>query len=386
MRIALVGGGTGGHVVPGLHLLANLRGSARLEDLLWLGAGRAAETRALEGLAELAFPAPVERVALPLEPDGGGAPSLAGLCLRTWPCVWTARAALRRHRTQALLGLGGFTCLPAVLAARSLGIPIGLLEINAVPGRATRRLSSFARAVFHAFPDSLPDGDGGRHVCTGPPLAPIFHAARGSSAADLERERARAAAVSELGLDPARPLLVVLGGSQGARALNRFVRSELDVLVGRGAQVLHQVGPGRLDEAAAPHAGYRAVEFVAPVERALRAATFALCRGGASTVAELGALGVPALIVPYPHHADRHQERNARALGHGALVVDERELGPQIAHELARLLGEEGRPQRAAMARALGGRVPHDAAARILAELESWCAPAHGGLSTVAAH
>ncbi|TAJ17648.1 MAG: UDP-N-acetylglucosamine--N-acetylmuramyl-(pentapeptide) pyrophosphoryl-undecaprenol N-acetylglucosamine transferase, partial [Planctomycetota bacterium] len=314
-----------------------------------------------------------------LEPDGGGAPSLAGLCLRTWPCVWTARAALRRHRTQAVLGLGGFTCLPAVLAARSLGIPIGLLEINAVSGRATRRLAGFARAVFHAFPDSLPDGASEGHVCSGPPLAPSFHAS------PLDRDDARAAAAAELGFDPARPLLVVLGGSQGARALNHFVQAELAVLVGRGAQVLHQVGPGRMGEAAAPHERYRAVEFVAPVERALRAATLVLCRGGASTVAELGALRVPSLIVPYPHHADRHQQRNARALGHGALVVDERELGPVVAHELARLLGDDGREQRTAMARALRGRVPHDAASRILAELERWCAPAHAGIATVAA-
>jgi UDP-N-acetylglucosamine:LPS N-acetylglucosamine transferase len=379
MRIALVGGGTGGHVVPGLHLLAHLRGSGRLEDLLWFGAGRAAETRALEGLAQRAYPAPVECVALPLEPEGGGAPSPAGLCLRTWPCVWTARAALRRHKTQALLGLGGFTCLPAVLAARSLRIPIGLLEINAVPGRATRRLASFARTVFHAFPESLPDGESERHQCSGPPLAPAFHAA------PLDRDGARAAAAAELGFDPARPLLVVLGGSQGARALNRFVQAELAVLVGRGAQVLHQVGPARLGEAAAVHERYRAVEFVEPVERALRAATLVLCRGGASTVAELGALRVPSLIVPYPHHADRHQERNARALGHGTLVVDERELGPVVAHELVRLLGEDGRDQRDAMTRALRGRVPQDAAARILAELERWCAPAPVQSASVAA-
>ncbi|MBM3978337.1 MAG: UDP-N-acetylglucosamine--N-acetylmuramyl-(pentapeptide) pyrophosphoryl-undecaprenol N-acetylglucosamine transferase, partial [Planctomycetes bacterium] len=210
--------------------------------------------------------------------------------------------------------------------------------------------------------------------CTGPPLAPTFHAA------PADAEPARAAAAAALGFDARAPLLVVLGGSQGARALNRFVQTELDTLLASGAQVLHQVGPGRLSEAAAARAGYRAEEYVSPVERALRAATCVLCRGGASTVAELGALQVPALVIPYPHHADRHQQCNARALGHGALIIDERELGPQVARELARLLGPAGREQRLAMARALRGRVPVDAAARILAELEEWCvAAAEGG-------
>jgi UDP-N-acetylglucosamine--N-acetylmuramyl-(pentapeptide) pyrophosphoryl-undecaprenol N-acetylglucosamine transferase len=378
MRLAIAGGGTGGHVVPGLHLLAHLQGSSRLEHLLWFGAGRAAEARSLAALDALAAPAPVERVALSLEPDGGGAPSTLGLCLRTTPCVLRARAALRRARSQALLGLGGYTTLPAVLAARSLGLPIGLLEINAVPGRATRRLATFARGVFHAFPASLPDGGADGHACTGPPLAPSFLDAPAGGEAE------RAARAAELGFEPGQPLLVVLGGSQGARALNRFVSAELDALLALGAQVLHQVGPGRLAEAATERPGYRAVEYVAPVERALRAATLVLCRGGASTLAELGALCVPAVVVPYPHHRDQHQQRNAQALGHGVLVIDERELGPGTARELARLTSGAGSIQRAAMSCALRGRIPRDAARQILRALEFWCASGAARSTTVA--
>lgn len=362
LRLALAGGGTGGHVVPGLHLIAHLRGSQRLGHLLWFGAGREAEERSLAGLDELAWPAPVERVALRLEPAGGGAPTLPALALRTLPAVLRARRALARARSQVLLGLGGFTCLPAVLAARSLGVPVALLEINAARGKATRVLAGCADLVFHAWPDSLPQEGGGAHLCVGPPLAPNFlRSERGES------ERADCA--QGLGFDPRAPLLLVLGGSQGAAALNRFVAAECAGWLARGIQVLHQVGPGRLAEGIAAGGGYRKAEFVSPVEPALRAATFVLCRGGASTLAELGALRVPSMVVPYPHHRDQHQARNARALGAGTLCVSENELGPAVGLELARLCSPDGRTQREAMARALVGAVPRDASARILQEL-----------------
>jgi len=362
--LALAGGGTGGHVVPGLHLLAELRAAGTagsLADLVWFGSGREAEDRALAGLPQLAEPAPVERVKLELEPSGGGAPSFAGLALRLAPAVARARAALVRHRSEVALGLGGFTSLPVVLAARALGLPCCLLEINAVRGKATRWLSPAVQRVLHAWPDSLPVGGPiGRHVCVGPPLAPSFSRAAERSEGD---ERALRAA---LNFDPARPLLLVLGGSQGARALNSFAASQARYWLDHGMQVLHQVGPGRMNEAAPASAGYRAAEFLEPMQRVLGAATVVLTRGGASTLAEIGALGIPAVVVPYPHHPDRHQAHNARQLGAGVLCVDERELGSATAAELARLSAPECAAQRLAMSRALRAAVPRAAAARIL--------------------
>jgi UDP-N-acetylglucosamine--N-acetylmuramyl-(pentapeptide) pyrophosphoryl-undecaprenol N-acetylglucosamine transferase len=383
LRIALAGGGTGGHVVPGLHLLAHLRGSGRVGHVLWIGAGRRAERRALERLAELAWPAPVERLELALEPEGGGAPSLAGLLARAGPAIARARAALRRSRTDVVLGLGGYTALPAVLAASSLGIPCALLEVNAHAGRATRWLERFAALVLHAWPDSLPaDARRARHVCVGPPLAPEF--LRGP-ASDAEQAGARVA----LALPVDRPLLVVLGGSQGAGALNAFVRREARFLVEHRLAILHQTGPGREAEVAAGAAslpGYRAVPFVDRVDLALAAATLILARGGASTVAEIGAARRPAIIVPYPHHADQHQTRNARQLGAGALVIAESELGPAVAREIAALAGPDGVLARAAMARALDGAVPADAALRAADELEALAASRHSRREALAIH
>jgi UDP-N-acetylglucosamine--N-acetylmuramyl-(pentapeptide) pyrophosphoryl-undecaprenol N-acetylglucosamine transferase len=240
---------------------------------------------------------------------------------------------------------------------------VALLEINAVAGKATRTLAPLARRVLHAW--RLEAGDGERHRFTGPPLGVSFRRTAGSGAgAQAEARRVE-------GFDPGAPLVLVLGGSQGARAINRFVAQQVDVLARRGVGVLHQVGPGRLEEAAFERSGYRAVEYVADVPRALRAATLVLCRGGASTLAEVAALRRPAVVVPYPHHPDRHQERNARQLGAGVRIVDETQLGADAARELARLAGDEGARERARMVAALEGALPGDGALRVWRELRS---------------
>ena len=136
-----------------------------------------------------------------------------------------------------------------------------------------------------------------------------------------------------------------------------------------GAQIVHQTGPGRGGDGCGEARGYRAVEFTRDVPALLRAATLVLCRGGASTLAEVAAARVPALVVPYPHHADRHQERNARELGAGVRIVPEAELGEPLARELARLLSAGAAGERAAMRAALARAVPLDGSARALDEL-----------------
>jgi UDP-N-acetylglucosamine--N-acetylmuramyl-(pentapeptide) pyrophosphoryl-undecaprenol N-acetylglucosamine transferase len=364
LRLAVAGGGTGGHIVPGLHLLDHLVREGGLEDLLWFHSGRAVEEHVMRGLAAHAGGAPLETVALPLEPEGGGAPSLALTARRLLPTARRARAALGVHGSGVLLGLGGFTSAPAVLAARSRGVPAALIEINAAPGKATRMLAPLCRQVFHAWPETVPTRPGARHVLVGPPLSPAFGPVD-------DEPRARAAARARLDFTQDAPLVVVLGGSQGARGLNEFCAHHDDVLAAAGVQVLHQVGPGRLDEAAPARPGYAAREYLDDVPGALRAADLVLCRGGASTLAEVGALGAPAWVVPYPHHADRHQERNARQLRGGVRLVPQESLDRTFARELAAFAGPEGHFERARMRQALADAVPGDAAARILDALRA---------------
>jgi UDP-N-acetylglucosamine:LPS N-acetylglucosamine transferase len=298
-------------------------------------------------------------VVLRLEPEGGGAPTWTRLAVHTAPAVRRARAALVAQRSEIVLGLGGFTCLPAVLAARSLGLPVALFEINAVPGRATRLLAPLAQRVFHAWP---PPAGNPRERWTGPPLSAAFCAGPPDEARTREARRAE-------GFRAGAPLLLVLGGSQGARALNQFVARHVDLFARRGISVLHQTGPGRLSEGAFEREGYRRVEYLRDVARALSAATLVLCRGGASSLAEIGALARPACVVPYPHHKDRHQERNALRLGAGVRIVPEGRLDESMARELARLCGPEGVFEREPMSQALAGVVPLDGAARMWREL-----------------
>jgi len=267
-----------------------------------------------------------------------------------------ARRVLREEGSELLLGLGGYATAPATLAARSLGLTVALLEINAAAGRATRALAPLTRRVFHAWPATLPRRPGVRHALVGPPVAPRFGPVT---------EEARRSARRRLGVPVDAPLVAVLGGSQGAGGLNDFVQQQAATLLSCGVQVLHQVGPGRMDEAADAAAGYRAVEYVRDVPTVLEAATVVLCRAGASTLAEVAAMRAPAWAVPYPHHADQHQERNAHELGAGVRVVPEADLGPGLAQELARLVGPEGAAEREAMRLALDRVAPERAAERL---------------------
>ena len=358
-----MGGGTGGHVVPGLHVLDHLlEGGVELTDLLWFGAGRPVEDRVFAGLEERLGERPFERVVLALEPPGGGAPSRLRVARRTWPEMRRARRALRAHGSQVLFALGGYTSLPAVLAARSLGIPVVLLEVNAVQGKATRWTSILAKRVMHAWPASMPERPRKRHVFSGPPLAPVFSSGRPDEAAG-------AAAREAMGFRPDLPLLLALGGSQGALPINDFLRTFAPRIVGSGVQVLHQVGPGREREACAPFSGYRSREYLEDVPTALAGATAVLCRGGASTLAEVAARGCPAVVVPYPHHADQHQAANARCLGEGVRIVDEGRLGGGFVDELIALASPAQVAERTAMTAALLEALPRDGGRRVSQEL-----------------
>ncbi len=365
LRLALAGGGTGGHILPGLHLLEQAE-PGELADVLWFQTGRAVEETTMAAHPPR-VDAPFERHVLRLEPRQGGAPSLYQLSVLTAPATLQARRALSRHGCDVVLGLGGFTSLPVVLAARAQSIPVVLLEINATMGKATRWLAPLSRAVAHAWRGTYEQRLAQRgaraaldqDVLTGPPLSPAFQAPPTSVA---QQRIARQA----LGFDAERPLLLVLGGSQGAVALNRFVTDHAETFAAEGVQVLHQTGVGKLERVARSDRGYRAVEFVHDVPLALRAATVVLCRGGASTLAEVAALSRPAWVVPYPHHPDRHQEANARMLGAGVRSLPEAQLDGARALELARLAGASGATAREAMSAALVGCVPRDGARRLL--------------------
>ncbi|MCI0342279.1 MAG: glycosyltransferase [Planctomycetales bacterium] len=350
-RILFGGGGTGGHLLPGI---ATAEAIARLEPrarFLFLGTGRPVEERLL---APRAWP----RRALPCAPPGLRPAALARFLWRTGRGLAGALGEVGRFGPDACLGLGGYGSVAPVLAAALRGVPCLLLEQNAVPGLATKALAPAARGVLGHFPEALaPFGPRGK--VTGSPLRVEVLAPRTGSP-----------------FPPgAGPALLALGGSQGARGLNRLVSEALPALAAvPGLRLLLLAGDET--EAASLGGACRAAGIVATtlpflheMGAAYRAADLVLARAGGMTIAEIAAVGRPAVLVPLPTAKGDHQQRNAESLaGRGAAVVFEESAGgTALGGLLARLLGDPVRLEGMREAARRCGRP--DAAAAVAREI-----------------
>lgn len=290
MRVAFLGGGTGGHLAPAIGVADELR--SRGVDPLFLVAGRAVERDMLE-------PRQLPSVALFGE---GSRPS--PLRLDRWLAAGRRlRRALDEHDPDAVVLTGGWVSLPALLTGLG-GRPSVLIETNAVPGKVGRMLAPRVDLACLADDHVRLSGRRGKRI-TGVPALPL-------QAYDVEEARRM------LGLEPGRLTLLVLGGSQGARDLKALVPAARAVLAAdaRDWQVLHVTGCGGHEDQP-PTEGVvpvRRLGFVADMGAVWAAADLALCRAGSGTVSELALSGTPAVFVPYPHHRDHHQEANGRAL------------------------------------------------------------------------
>ena len=346
--VLIMAGGTGGHIFPGLAVADALR--AQGVPVMWLGARGGLETRLV----------PPHGIALETVAVGG----VRGKGLRTRllaplmlvRALFQALAALRRMRPRSVLSMGGYAAGPGGLAAWLTRRPLLVHEQNRVPGVTNTWLARMARRVLAGFADAFPARVHAEWV--GNPV-------RASIAAlppPAERLAARDGA----------PRLLVLGGSQGARALNLALPAALARLpAGRRPQVLHQCGARGLEEARAAYAAAgveaRVEAFIDDMADAYAWADLAVCRAGALTVAELCAAGLGALLVPFPFAVDDHQTLNAEAMraAGAALVVQERELDQRLEETLTDLLDD--RAGLLAMAAAARTLARPDAAATIAA-------------------
>jgi UDP-N-acetylglucosamine--N-acetylmuramyl-(pentapeptide) pyrophosphoryl-undecaprenol N-acetylglucosamine transferase len=277
-------------------------------------------------------------------------------------------AVVARARPDVVIATGGYVCFPVVVAARVLRAlrvvraPIALLEPNATPGLTNKLLAPLVDEVWGAQADGDPRFRG-KYVRTGVPIR--------SSLLHLPQ---RDAAIARLGLDGAKRTLIAMGGSLGARSINDAVRG-LDAAP-EGWQVLLVAGDDALADAvrrrAAP--GVTAAAYLDDPADAFAAADLLLARSGASTVAEVRALGLAALFVPYPHHADNHQAANAASLARdgGAVVIADKELDARRLSATLASLSESGRlaTMQAAARAGAGG----DAAAAIVARIRALAA------------
>ena len=296
-RVAIACGGTGGHLFPGLAVAEQLVRRGCTATLLISPKEVDQEAvRTISGMEIVTLPA----VAL----KRGGEIAFVRGCIRSYRA---AAKLFKSHPPHAALAMGGFTSAPPILAAKRAGARTFLHESNTIPGRANRWLSRIVYCAFIGFPTAAGRLRNRNVAVTGTPVRSQFQA------------RAAADCRAELGFDPARPVLLVMGGSQGASGINELVLQSLPLLASRAPvwQWFHLTGPRDAEKVSQAYAALklRAVvrPFFAQMELALGAATVAVSRAGASSLAELAAMRVPAVLVPYPAATDNHQFHNARA-------------------------------------------------------------------------
>lgn len=364
MKLLLAGGGTGGHLVPGLAVAAALK--RRDPDCrVWVfGTPRSIDRKLVPG-AGLPL---IEQAVRPFSTRPWKWPRF----YRCWQkSCRAARLFIEEHRPDAVLGLGGYAAGPAVKVAHKMGLPTAILNPDAVPGRANRYLAKIADLVFCQWGITV-----GRM-----PVPARCRVVGCPTRADLGMLD-RAACRRQLGLDENLPLLLITGASQGASTINDALPPALESVAPKLSerwQVLHQTGAGRgavteLAGVAGERFDYRCVEFIDRMGEALAAADLVVARAGAATLAELTVIGRPALLLPYPYHRDQHQRHNAQVLVHQHAAVmrqDERDTqanATHIADVLAHLMADRARREQMGAAARKMGRP--DAADAVLDELE----------------
>jgi UDP-N-acetylglucosamine--N-acetylmuramyl-(pentapeptide) pyrophosphoryl-undecaprenol N-acetylglucosamine transferase len=372
MHVVLAGGGTAGHVEPALAVADALRRRHHDVGITALGTQRGLETRLVPARGyELAL---IPAVPLPRTLT----PQLLGVPGRVRDAVQQTRAVLRRTAADVVVGFGGYVATPAYLAARAERVPIVVHEANARPGLANRLGARLTPHVGVATPDiRLPHA---RHVGI-----PLRHAI-----ATLDREATREQARAHFGLDLERPTLLVFGGSQGARRLNEALAVAAAALLAAGIQVLHAAGPdqqlpGQLPGLAAPPTDgppYRLLPYIDRMDLAYAAADLAISRAGAMTCAELAAVGLPSIYVPFPI-GNGEQRFNALPVvrAGGGLLVDDAELtGAWVREHVPALLTDPARRRAMASAAAAFGRRDADEQVVDMVEHAVRTAPARPGM------
>lgn len=355
MRVIIAGGGTGGHVFPGIAIAEELREQGIAEEVVFVGTGHGLEARV------------VPREGYQLE-TLSGAGFVGKSVFRKAQAIWTllrsffeARAVLRRVRPHLVIGVGGYASFSTVLAAHFRNIPTFIHEQNAVPGLANRQLARFVDAIAVTYQESMPYFPHEKTLLTGNPVRKNM----------LRVDRRSAQAVFQL--DPERFTIFVFGGSGGARRINRAVVDALGLLtdIRDSIQFIHQTGEADHQETVEAYRTHGftgvVVPFVYRMGEAYALADVVLCRAGATTLAEITAIGKPAVLVPYPHAASNHQELNARKLedmGAARVMLDHELSGERLA-ELFRTLYLDER-MRTAMARSAAAFGRIDAADRIV--------------------
>jgi len=322
--VAFAGGGTAGHVFPAIATAHALQRIAPEIEPVFLGVADRLEGRLVpaEGFRFL----PIETPSVPRRPS----PALVTLPAKVRRSVAQVAGLLDAGSVVAALTFGGYVSFPVARAAARSELPLVIHEQNAVPGLANRLAARWADRIAVSVPSSVVRfRRSERCVVTGNPVR--------REIAELDRTARRAQACERFGLRPDRPTLLVFGGSQGARSINRAIVDAHQHWDDVDLQILHATGQATHESTATAWAKAReagrgprvkVVDFIDSMADAYAAADVVVCRAGATSLAELTALGIPAILVPYPHATADHQTENAQALARagGATVIRDSDL------------------------------------------------------------
>ena len=322
LNVVVAGGGTGGHLFPGIAVAGEFSDRNARSRILFVGAGRPMEKKALD-LA--GYP---QRIIAIEGIKGRGLWARARAAMKIPGALFRSAGILAEAGADLVVGVGGYAAGPVALAAWLKGIPMVLCEQNTVPGITNRMLFPLAKRIYVSFEDTRGKIDPAKKRITGNPV----------------RQSILAASTIEAGGKDTFTILV-MGGSQGAHAINLAVMDALPRIRQRTAlRMVHQTGAADLDEVTAAYwkAGIDAEvkTFFQDMATRYGRADLVVCRAGATTVAELTALGKPALLIPYPFAADNHQELNARAMvdrGAAQMVLERNLTGADLALRIDRL-------------------------------------------------
>ena len=370
MKIMIACGGTGGHLFPGLAVAETLR--SRQHQVKLLVSEKAVDSTALSALTNSSGRSGITVHSVSAI-GYGGAGQLIRFCTRLARAVGDCAAIGAEYRPDAVLGMGGFTSAPAVLAARWQGTPTLIHESNAVPGKANRWAGKLVDHIAVGLAECA------RHFGHKPVTVtgtPIRAGLRAGKAADAH---------ARLGLERGRMTILVMGGSQGARAINEITASALPWLDEwrEQMQFVHLSGPRdeRFVRDAYERNGFAAkvMSFCDEMELAYSAADLVMARSGAATLTELAAFGLPAILIPYPAAAGNHQLHNARVFERAgaARVIEQSQLGSlhtaageRLAEEISGLLAQA--TARARMATAARSLAVENASERIADLVEAY--------------
>jgi len=293
VKLLIAASGTGGHLFPAIATAQQLPQQCPDCAIEWLGVPDRLETQ----LVPDQYPLHTVRMG---GVQGGLGLSTLKLAARFAKSTVQVRRLLKAGGFQGVFTTGGYISAPAILAARSLGLPAIMHESNALPGKVTRWLSPLCTQVALGFSEAAQHLPKAKTTVVGTPVRSQFLEATHSALTDFD-------------IPSDSPLIVVIGGSQGAVAVNRFVREAAPAWLSTGAWIIHITGTNDPDADSFSHPQYIHLPFYNNIAALFQRANLAISRAGAGTLIELAITGTPAILIPYPFAAEDHQTYNAKA-------------------------------------------------------------------------